>query len=129
MDEEEQRFYINKEKFMFIENEKITFEKDNVELKEEARKLNIERDRYKRDADELKDQLRVMSQNMKRDKDFITSKLSENMSLEKETTTLRKLMEEVREQAGERRIEQTDIIKNLRMQLDETRAMVEQIND
>jgi hypothetical protein len=97
MDEEEQRFYINKEKFMFIENEKITFEKDNVELKEEARKLNIERDRYKRDADELKDQLRVMSQNMKRDKDFITSKLSENMSLEKETTTLRKLMEEVRE--------------------------------
>jgi len=89
LEEDEHIFKMNKDRFLANETTKVRLEKENVEIRNE-------RDELLRSNNEIKDQLRVLSQNALRDSEIIQSKSIEAKASTDEAKTYKNLLEETR---------------------------------
>lgn len=115
LEEEEHRFQLNKEKFLHTENEKIETEKERI---------SIEYDKLESDFNELKLQLKEAQDQLAKDNQIIISKTIICETLEKESKTLKELLDSQKEQFRNEKDTNRDIIDNLKNQLREQKDIV-----
>ena len=115
LEEEEHRFQLNKEKFLHTENEKIETEKERI---------SIEYDKLESDFNELKLQLKEAQDQRAKDSQIIISKTIICETLEKESKTLKELLDSQKEQFRNEKDTNRDIIDNLKNQLREQKDIV-----
>lgn len=82
-----------------------------------------------REHQDAKDQLRVLNENLKRQTDVGEVRERESRSLVDENKTLRMMLEDLKRDSSNLKDNQNSLIVNLRMQLDETREMIERVKD
>jgi hypothetical protein len=82
-----------------------------------------------RDYQESKEQLKVLNENLKRQTEVGESRERESRSLIDENKTLRVMLEDLKRDASNLKENQNSLIINLRMQLDETREMIDKVKD
>lgn len=98
--------------------------------------MKVEHDKMTKDSQELfrenrdmKDQLRVLNENLRRETELLQSKDRENSTLNSENTMLKQRLEEMRSDSGLVKDEQARLIENLRLQLNETRDTLNQVRE
>jgi DNA repair exonuclease SbcCD ATPase subunit len=91
--------------------------------------LNKDHVRLLRDYQESKEQLKVLNENLKRQTEVGESRERESRSLIDENKTLRVMLEDLKRDASNLKENQNSLIINLRMQLDETREMIDKVKD
>ena len=89
-------------------------------------KQNYELTKENRD---MKDQLKTLNENLRRETELLIARDRENNLLRDENKSLKKRMDEYRVDASGVKEEQARLIDNLRQQLDETRAHIIEIKD
>ena len=89
-------------------------------------KHNYELTKENRD---MKDQLKTLNENLRRETELLIARDRENNLLRDENNSLKKRMDEYRVDASGVKEEQARLIDNLRQQLDETRAHIIEIKD
>lgn len=77
----------------------------------------------------MKDQLKTLNDNLRRETEQLIARDRENNLLREENSSLKKRMDEYREDASGVKEEQARLIENLRQQLDETRAHIIEMKD
>jgi DNA repair exonuclease SbcCD ATPase subunit len=82
-----------------------------------------------RDYQDSKEQLKVLNENLKRQTEVGESRERESRSLIDENKTLRVMLEDLKRDASNLKENQNSLIINLRMQLDETREMIDKVKD
>lgn len=110
LDEETYMFNLNKERYLANEAEKSKLEKENTELR-------IEKDKLLYSSNEIKDQLRVLSNNALRDNEIIQTKTIEARSSGDEAKTYKSLLDETRMAHTRDKEGLTQLVDNLRLQL------------
>ena len=123
LEEDEHRFAMNKDKYLITEKDKRQLEKENVELKEKLEKITDDHDTMTKDYIDIKDQLKVLSNNGLRDNDIIHSKTAQAETYENEARTLRELLEAQKDQMRKGKETTDEIIGNLRQQLKEQKEL------
>jgi hypothetical protein len=91
--------------------------------------LNKDHVRLLRDYQDSKEQLKVLNENLKRQTEVGESRERESRSLIDENKTLRVMLEDLKRDASNLKENQNSLIINLRMQLDETREMIDKVKD
>ena len=129
VDEEEHRIQMEKERLLRIETRCQGAEKELEEIRKEHKTLNKEHLRISREYHDSKEQLRVLNENLKRQTDLGESRERESKSLIDENKTLRMMLEDLKRDGNNLKENQNSLIVNLRMQLDETREMIEKVKD
>ena len=104
-------------------------EKELEELRGESKTLNKDHVRLLRDYQDSKEQLKVLNENLKRQTEVGESRERESRSLIDENKTLRVMLEDLKRDASNLKENQNSLIINLRMQLDETREMIDKVKD
>jgi hypothetical protein len=89
-------------------------------------KHNYELTKENRD---MKDQLKTLNENLRRETELLIARDRENNLLRDENNSLKKRMDEYRVDASGVKEEQARLIDNLRQQLDETRAHIIEIKN
>ena len=89
-------------------------------------KQNYELTKENRD---MKDQLKTLNENLRRETELLIARDRENNLLRDENNSLKKRMDEYRVDASGVKEEQARLIDNIRQQLDETRAHIIEIKD
>lgn len=98
-------------------------------MRKESKTLNKDHVRLLRDYQESKEQLKVLNENLKRQTEVGESRERESRSLIDENKTLRVMLEDLKRDASNLKENQNSLIINLRMQLDETREMIDKVKD
>jgi hypothetical protein len=98
-------------------------------LRGESKTLNKDHVRLLRDYQDSKEQLKVLNENLKRQTEVGESRERESRSLIDENKTLRVMLEDLKRDASNLKENQNSLIINLRMQLDETREMIDKVKD
>jgi len=129
VDEEEHRIALEKERLLRIETRCQGAEKELEELRAEHKTLNKDHLRLTREYQDSKEQLRVLNENLKRQTDLGESREREGRSLNEENKTLRMMLEDLKRDGNNLKENQNSLIVNLRLQLDETREMIEKVKD
>ncbi|CAI2384444.1 unnamed protein product [Moneuplotes crassus] len=129
LEEDEHRFNLNKDKYLVTEKDKRQLELENSNLKEKLEKISMEHERMSRDYNDIKDQLKVLSNNGLRDNEIITSKTAQAETYENESKTLRELLQAQKDQMKSEKETNDEIISNLRQQLKEQKDINRQIKD
>ena len=70
-----------------------------------------------------------MNDNLKRESEISKSRESESRVFGQENRTLKKLLEDSKEDYGSHKNDQNRLIQNLRLQLDETKDMIDKIRE
>ena len=104
-------------------------EKELEELRIDYKKITDEHVRMNRQCSDYKDQLKTLNENLKHQ--IEVSKANENSSkaLTDENKTLRGLMDTFKRDAENLKDNQNSLIKNLRMQLQESHEIIERIKE
>jgi hypothetical protein len=126
LEEDEHRFALNKDKFLTTQKDKTQLEKEHFALREKFEKLDIEHDKMMKDYIEIKDQLKVLSNNGMRDNEIISSKTVEARNYGNEAKTLRELLEAQKQQMSNERQTNQEVIENLKYQLKEQKEILSQ---
>ena len=98
-------------------------------MRKESKTLNKDHVRLLRDYQESNEQLKVINENLKRQTEVGESRERESRSLIDENKTLRVMLEDLKRDASNLKENQNSLIINLRMQLDETREMIDKVKD
>lgn len=98
-------------------------------MRKESKTLNKDHVRLLRDYQDSKEQLKVLNENLKRQTEVGESRERESRSLIDENKTLRVMLEDLKRDASNLKENQNSLIINLRMQLDETREMIDKVKD
>ena len=117
LEEDEHRFHLNKEKFLNSEKTKTQLEKENFTLKDELEALKITHDKMTSEHHDIRDQLKVLSNNGLRDNEIINSKTSQVENYQNEAKTLRELLEAQKDQLRSEKDTNKEIIQNLNIQI------------
>ena len=129
VDEDEHKIGLEKERLLRIETRCQAAEKELEELRGESKTLNKDHVRLLRDYQDSKEQLKVLNENLKRQTEVGESRERESRSLIDENKTLRVMLEDLKRDASNLKENQNSLIINLRMQLDETREMIDKVKD
>lgn len=129
VDEDEHKIGLEKERLLRIETRCQAAEKELEELRGESKTLNKDHVRLLRDYQDSKEQLKVLNENLKRQTEVGESRERESRSLIDENKTLRVMLEDLKRDALNLKENQNSLIINLRMQLDETREMIDKVKD
>ena len=129
VDEDEHKIGLEKERLLRIETRCQAAEKELEELRGESKTLNKDHVRLLRDYQDSKEQLKVLNENLKRQTEVGESRERESRSLIDENKTLRVMLEDLKRDASNLKENQNSLIINLRMQLDETREMIDKVTD
>ena len=129
MDEDEHRITMEKERLLRIETRCQGAEKELEELRNDYKTLNKEHLRITREYQDSKEQLRVLNENLKRLSELGESRERESRSLMDENKTLRVMLEDLKKDSNNLKENQNSLIVNLRLQLDETREMIDKVKD
>ena len=129
LEEDQQRFHLNADRYHTMETDKLTLDKESSQMKKENTELRHDRDRFLLEINQMKDQVRVLTDNLRRDKEVMDTKTNENKVLTTEINMMKELFDNYKKQSEQRKEEQNDIISNLRMQIDETRLMIDSIHE
>lgn len=108
-------------------NEQI--HKEIERLRTELDELRQENNKYQRDNLDQKDQIRTLNDNLKREAEISKSRESEARVFGQENRTLKKLLEDGKEDHSTFKGDQNRLIQNLRLQLDETKEIIDRIRE
>lgn len=78
---------------------------------------------------DLKDQIRTLSDNLKREADITKSRESDARVFGQENRTLKKLLDDTKENFKTHKEDQERLIRNLRLQLDETKDIIDRLRE
>lgn len=98
-------------------------------LRKDVDELRKENNKYQRENLDQKEQIRTLNDNLKREAEISKSRESESRVFGQENRTLKKLLEDSKEDYGSHKQDQNRLIQNLRLQLDETKDMIDRIRE
>jgi chromosome segregation ATPase len=98
-------------------------------LRKDVDELRIENNKYQKENLDQKEQIRTLNDNLKRESEISKSRESESRVFGQENRTLKKLLEDSKEDYGSHKNDQNRLIQNLRLQLDETKDMIDKIRE
>jgi len=103
---------------------------DEIEAqRKELDSLRRDNNKYTKETLEQKEQIRTLNENLKREADVSKNRESEARVYGQENRTLKKLLDDTKEDYGAHREDQQRLIKNLRLQLDETKDMIDRLRE
>ena len=129
VEEDENRVRMQQDRLMESEKRNETVMKEIENMRKELDELRKENNKYQKENLDQKDQVRVLNENLKREAEISRSRESEARVYGQENRTLKKLLEESKEDHGAFKKDQSRLIDNLRMQLDETKDMIDRIRE
>jgi chromosome segregation ATPase len=98
-------------------------------MKDEMKKLAHENTDFFKENRDMKEQLRVLNENLRRETEMLVSRDRENNTLLSENQMLKSRLDEYRADATVLKDEQSRLIDNLRLQLNETRERLVELKD
>jgi chromosome segregation ATPase len=98
-------------------------------LRKENSQLTNEHKESSKEIYESRDQLRTLNQNLKNMADAINSRERECKTLQDENRSLTMLYQQLKADSDRLTTNQDSLIKNLRLQLDETRDVISNLKD
>jgi chromosome segregation ATPase len=98
-------------------------------MKDEMKKLAHENTDFLKENRDMKEQLRVLNENLRRETEMLVSRDRENNTLLSENQMLKSRLDEYRADATVLKDEQSRLIDNLRLQLNETRERLVELKD
>lgn len=98
-------------------------------LRRDVDELRKENNKYQRENLDQKEQIRTLNDNLKREAEISKSRESESRVFGQENRTLKKLLEDSKEDYSSHKQDQNRLIQNLRLQLDETKDMIDKIRE
>lgn len=107
LEEDTHIFNMQKDQYLQAESQREKLDKECKELREA-------RDKYQTELNEIKDQLRAMSQNALRDSEIISSKKIEAESSTNEARTYKKLLEDTQSQFEKEKAGLNQLVANLK---------------
>ena len=128
-DEDEHRINLEKERLLRVETRCQAAEKELEDLRIDYKKMMDEHVRVNRENGDVKEQLRILNENLKRQTELSVARERESNSLVDENKTLRSLMDSFKQDATNLKENQNSLIGNLRKQLDETNEMISSLKD
>ena len=93
------------------------------------KKITDEHVRMNRQCSEYKDQLRILNENLKHQTEVSTANANQSRAVTEENKTLKGLMDTFKTDAANLKDNQNSLIKNLRMQLEESHEIIERIKE
>eukprot|EP00347_Sterkiella_histriomuscorum_P022258 403331120 len=124
IEEDEQKIKLEKERMAMIENKNVKLIKDFEALDSEVKKLRTDNQEMFRTTHDQKDQLRILNENLRRETEVGMAKEKQCNTYEHENTMLKQLLEDLKQQSQTYKDDQSSLIENLRLQLNETREMI-----
>jgi len=119
LEEIQMKANLKNEEFLRLENSNKNFIEENKLFKEDIKKLEILNREYKSDLNSLRDELRILAGNEKRNSDITNLKLTENESLKTENKILKENIFTLKQINEDRKSDQGIIIDDLRNQIKE----------
>ena len=92
-------------------------------------KVQQENQQMQKEIFESRDQLKTLNHNLKNMTDVVNSRERENKTIQDENRSLLTLHQALKDDAARLKENQDSIIKNLRVQLDETREIIATLKD
>ena len=129
VDEDENRVRLQQDRLRESEKRNATILSEIEALRKELDELRKENNRYSRDTLSQQEQIRTLNDNLKRENDIAKSRESEARVFGQENRTLKKLMEDGKEDYATYKGDQNRLMQNLRLQMDETREMIDRIRE
>lgn len=129
VEEDENRIKISTERLQESEKRNAAILKEIDSMRKELDELRVQNSKYQKENLEFKDQIRVLNENLKRESEISRARESEARVHGQENRTLKKLLEESREDYTSHKQDQQRLCDNLRLQLDETKDMIDRIRE
>lgn len=129
LEEDESRIKLANERVRDSEQRNASILKEIDQMRSELDQLRQQNNKYQKDNLDQKDQIRVLNENFKRESEIARARESEARIHGEENRTLKKLLEESRGDYGAFKNDQNRLNNNLRLQLDETKEMIDRIRE
>jgi hypothetical protein len=129
VEEDENRVKLMQERLAEAEKRNHSILTEIQALRNDTDELRKENNKYQKENLDNKDQIRVLNENLKREAEISRSRESEARVHGQENRTLKKLLEDSKEDYAAHKIDQNRLIDNLRLQLDETKDMIDRIRE
>ena len=127
LEQDESRVKVEQTRIASIENSNRSLTGELDKLKEELSQIQRENTSLFKDNRDMKEQLRVLNENIRRETEQLLSRDRELTTLCNENKMLRERLEELRSDTVKE--EQGRLIENLRLQLNETREQIVQMKE
>ena len=115
VEEEENRVKMDKQRLALTENKNINLEKELNEAQTELKEIKRKHDKLFTANAEMKDQLRVLNENLRRETEVLLSRDKENATLSHENKVLKELLDEHRDTTKTNKEDQEALVENLRL--------------
>ena len=129
LEEDENRIKLGNDRLHESEKRNASILKEIDSMRSELDELRQQNNKYQKGNIDQKDQIRVLNENLKREAEISRARESEARIHGEENRTLKKLLEESRSDYGAYKNDQSRLIDNLRLQLDETKEMIDRIRE
>ena len=129
VEEDENRVRMQQERLTESEKRNATILQEIGDLRKELDELRKENNRYQRENLDQKEQIRTLNDNLKRETEISKSREAEARVFGQENRTLKKMLEDGKEDHTTYKGDQTRLIQNLRLQMDETKDMIDRIRE
>ena len=129
LEEDESRIKLANERVRDSEQRNATILKEIDQMRSELDELRKQNNKFQKENLDQKDQIRVLNENFKRESEIARARESEARIHGEENRTLKKLLEESRSDYGAFKNDQNRLNNNLRLQLDETKEMIDRIRE
>lgn len=129
VEEDESRVKLANERLRDSENRNSSILKEIETMRSELSELRTLNNKLNRENLDFKEQVRILNENFKRESDIARSRESEARIHGEENRTLKKLLEECRGDYNSFKTDQNRLNNNLRLQLDETKEMIDRIRE
>ena len=115
VEEDESRVKLAQERLRESEQRNAQILGEISNMRTELDEMRRENNKYQKENLEFKDQVRTLNENLKRESEISRARESEARVHGQENRTLKKLLEESREDYGTHKQDQTRLVENLRL--------------
>ncbi len=98
-------------------------------MKNDLKRITLENNELFKENRDMKEQIRILNENLKRETEILLSRDRENNTLMSENKMLKERLDEYKSDSGQLKDEQGRLIENLRVQLNETRDRLNEMKE
>jgi chromosome segregation ATPase len=129
VEEDENRIKLGRERLNDSEKRNAVILQEIGDLRKELDELRKENNRYQKDNLDSKEQIRTLNDNLKRETEISKAREAEARVFGQENRALKKMLEDGKEDHNSYKTDQARLLQNLRIQMDETKEMIERIRE
>ena len=129
VEEDESRVKLQADRLKDAESRNATILNEVQELRKELDTLRKDNGSMSKENLDQKEQIRTLNANLQRENEIAKARESEARVFGQENRTLKKLMEESKEDYSAYKSDNNRLVQNLRLQMDETKEMIDRIRE